>query len=156
MTLESILRKSIVEPGPASGRRTVRLPDSTWTLALNVEKVDGLGCLLWDVSARRDAALPGSQRQWADRLAARVTGLLERLTVHEIDPSLQTALLRSAEPIEREGAVPYFELELHGTTEARLRRFLGHRDTARPREQAAFALTYEALARFVADVTAEK
>lgn len=156
MTLENILQKSIVDAGPAAGRRTIRLPDSSWTLTLNVEKADGLGCLLWDVTARRDAAQSGTQHAWADRLAARVTSLLERLTVHEIDPALHIALLRSASPAESEGAVSYFELELHGTTETRLRRYRGHRDPGHKREQAAFALTYEALARLAADLTAEK
>jgi hypothetical protein len=155
MTLESTLRTRIADLPSASGRHTLTVQEQAWTVALALDSHDRLGCLLWDLTVRRAAPLPGTQKVWATRIAGRVTSLLEPLKLLEVDPARQQALLRSTTPTARDTAVQYFEVLLQGTAEATLRRYQGYHQP-QPREQVAFALTYESLAKLLADLTAEK
>ncbi|HZT83072.1 MAG TPA: hypothetical protein VFA26_22780, partial [Gemmataceae bacterium] len=72
----------------------------------------------------------------------------------EVDAARNEALLRSVEPTRRGDDAFYSELLLRGTRAAELRRYRAARPDAR-REQVAFALTHEALAKVVGDLTAE-
>ena len=155
MTLESTLRTRIADLPSAPGRHTLTVQEQAWTVALTLDSHDRLGCLLWDLTVRRDAPLPGSPTDWAARIAGRVTGLLESLKLHEVDAARQQTLLRSATPTARDNGVQYYEVVLQGTAEATLRRHQGYHQP-HPREQVAFALTYESLAKLVADLTSEK
>ena len=105
MTLESTLRTGIAEL-PA-GRSTFSAGHGPWQVRLSVERRDGLGCLLWDVSLRRDTPAAADAKVWAEQLAQRVTGLLEPLKLHEADAGRQLTLLRSTAPTAREGASPH-------------------------------------------------
>ncbi len=128
-----------------------------WTVALTADRADQLGCLVWELALRR-ATPPGPARPlgaWAERTAGRVTGLLEPLKVVEVDSLRNEALLRSQEPARRGDELFYYELLLKGSGEALLRRYHASRRGKARREQVAFALTHEALAKLVADLTAD-
>lgn len=158
MTLENTLRTKVAEPA-AAGRQSVAFDHDGWTVTLDVERGDTLGCLLWAVNLHRDAgaaaggAAGGDARAWADRVAAKVSGLMESLRVVEVDSTSNQALLRSDTPTAREAGVQYFELRLTGTSAATLRRVHGHPRTGEACQQVTFALTYEILAKLVGDIT---
>src|SRR5262249_22519771 len=92
---------------------------------------------------------------WAERVAGRVTGLLEPLKVVEVDAERGEALLRSDQPTQRGEKLFYYEVLLQNTTAASVRRYRALPGNGR-REQVAFALTKEALAKFVADLAADQ
>ncbi|MBN9519653.1 hypothetical protein J0H58_14220 [bacterium] len=124
-----------------------------WSVALAADRADSLSCLVWELAvARTDPAPEGTTLlSWATAVTARVTGLMEPLTVHEIDATRGEAVLRSASPSARADALAYYEIRLHGTDRAVVRRF--HGSKAKPgREQVAFALTHEVLAKLAADI----
>jgi hypothetical protein len=160
MTLENTLLAKLAEWHPPAGRRTLTVPDESagWAVSVTADRSDVLGCLVWELAVRRTAAAPAAEtlRSWADRIAARVVGLLETLKVHEIDPERNEGLLRSSSPAQRGEHLFYYEVVLHGTGAATVRRYQAGRHGNGRREQIAFALTHEALAKFAADLTAAK
>lgn len=156
MSLENTLLEKLADWRP-DGRQQLIVPGEAWTVVLAADRSDQVGCLLWELTLRRAAAAgPGKPLQaWAERVAGRVTGLLEPLKLLEVDSLRDEALLRSEEPAQRGEKLFYYELLLQGRGEALLRRYHGaHHGQAR-REQVAFALTHEALAKLVADLTAD-
>jgi hypothetical protein len=156
MTLENMLLEKLAEWRPDSRQQLV-VPGEVWTVVLCADRSDQVGCLLWDVTVRRTGpgASPATLQSWAEHISEQVTGLLEPLKLYELDTLRGEALLRSDEPAQRGARLFYYELLLKGTSEALLRRYHGvHHGHAR-REQVAFALTHEALAKFVADLTGE-
>jgi hypothetical protein len=153
MTLENTLRKKLAEPATA-GRQSVAFAHDGWTVTLTVETADALSCLLWEIDLRRDGAESGDVKAWADRVAGKASGLMESLRVIEVDPTTQQALLRSDTPTPREAGVHYFDVRLTGTAAARVRRFHGFPHTGEPGVQITFALTYEVLAKLIADIAA--
>jgi hypothetical protein len=158
MTLENTVLEKLAEWHPPAGRHTLTVPDqgAGWSVAVTADRSDVLGCLVWELAVRRTgpAAADQTLRGWAERTVARVVGLLEPLKVHEIDPERNEALLRSAAPLERGANLFYYEALLHGASAATVRRYRASHGGRR--EQVAFALTHEALAKFVADLTAAK
>jgi hypothetical protein len=154
MTLNETLLRKLSEWRPAgAGRHSLTHAAGGWSVALTADKADSLSCLVWELTqARTDPAPEGLTLQsWAAAVAARVTGLVEPLTVHEIDAARGEAVLRSTSPSPRADALAYYEVRLHGTDTAEVRRFHGSR--AKPgREQVAFALTHEVLAKLAGDI----
>jgi hypothetical protein len=142
-----------------SGRSIQQVPDggSGWTLHLTADRCDELGCLVWDASLRKTTppADRGADalRQWANQVASRVTGLLEPLRVVEVDGSRDEALLRSQEPTDRSGQLSYYEVRLRGRGEATIGRYRASHAIGSKREQIAFAITHEGLAKLCADLT---
>jgi hypothetical protein len=162
MTLaETVLPKLIDWQVPGEGRHVLTVPDagSGWAAAITVERQESVGCQVWDLTVRRSAATSpnrGAELQaWADRVAQRVSGLLESLKVVEVDVERNEALLRSAEPTRRGNSVSYYEVLLRGTAEAVARRFQATAHGKARRQQIPFALTHEALAKFAGDLAAE-
>ncbi len=159
MTLESTVLEKLAEWHPPAGRHTLTVPGEGggWSVAVTADRSDVLGCLVWELAVRRAGEAPAGEtlRGWAGRVAGRVVGLLEPLKVHEIDAERNEAQLRSAAPLQRGEQLYYYEVLLHGTSAATVRRYQATHSGAR-REQVAFALTHEALAKFAADVTAAK
>ena len=155
MTLENTLRTRLVEPGEA-GRSTVVVPHQDWSVAFDVERADQVGCVLWAVELRRAEPAGGDVKAWAERTAQRVTGLLETLHVLEVDEPRRQALLRSGTPAARETGVQYYEVRLNGAEQASVQRYLGFPRSSEKRQQVAFTLTYEALAKLVEDLAATK
>lgn len=154
MTLNEALLPKLSEWHPAgTGRHSMTHPAAGWTVLLTADKTDSLSCLAWELAlTRTDAAPAGLTLQtWAAAVAARATGLMEPLTVQEIDAGRCEAVLRSTSPSARADALAYYEVRLHGTDKAVVRRF--HGSMAKPgREQVPFALTHEVLAKLAGDI----
>jgi hypothetical protein len=161
MTLDVILLEKLAKWRPGKGRQTLNVPDegAGWTVSLAADRADELGCLVWEMTVRRSAPLSGGDaaalRAWSDRAARRARGLLEMLKVVEVDAERDEALLRSDSPAARGEDRFYYEIHLKGTGVAVVRRYRGSL-TPGKREQVAFALTHEALARLAADLSADK
>lgn len=162
MTLAETLRQKLAEWQPGDGRHELSVsdPGTGWNASLTSDHADALGCLVWEMTLRRTGeagpADPAALRAWADRVACRATGLLETLKVIEVDAPQQIAMLRSQEPARREDDLFYYEVLLKGTGEANVRRYHASRSAASRREQTAYALTHEAIAKLAADLIAEK
>jgi hypothetical protein len=161
MNLDEALLQKLADwrPNPDGGRQTLHVPDqgAGWALTLTVDRADQLGCLVWELDARRTtppAEADSALAAWADRVAARVTGLLEPLKVVEVDLPRRLAMLRSATPVQRGDHVFYYEVMLATAGTASLRRYQARPQGNGRRDQVAFALTHEALAKVAADVTA--
>jgi hypothetical protein len=154
MNLAETLPQKLAEWRPAGeGRHSLSLGlGNGWTMQVTADRVDSVGCLLWEVALTRSGPagdnLP-TLAAWAQS-AADVRGLVETLCVIEIDPLRREALLRSAAPTKRGGQTTYYELLLHDRDRATLRRMRAPEGSRR--EQAPFALTHESLAQFVEGV----
>jgi len=161
MTLAELVLANVAEWRPSGGRQTLNIPDqgAGWGVALTADRSDELGCLIWEMTVRRSSP-PAERggvalRTWADRVADRVTGLLEPLKVVEVDVQRDEALLRSEEPATRKEQLFYYEVRLHGGGEAVVQRYRSSHQGGQRREQVAFALTHEAVAKLAADLAAE-
>ena len=163
MTLDAILLQKLAEWKPAGADRGVLAATeeaTAWTANVTADRNDALSTLVWELTVRRPQprATGGGDalRTWAERVAARVTGLMEPIKVVEVDVLRNEALLRSDEPASRAEKLFYYEVVLKGTHEATARRYQIGCSPGQPREQVAFALTHEALAKPAADLTADK
>jgi hypothetical protein len=162
MTLsETVLRKVADWHLPGNKRQTLSLPDSGtgWSVTIQADRNDELGCRVWEVGLRRTNESKHSKinslRAWAERAATGVTSLVESLKVVEVDETRNEALLRSGKPSARAKAVSYFEVLLKGRAEAFVRRYRGYHESGHRRQQISFPLTHEALAQVIADLTAD-
>jgi hypothetical protein len=161
MTLEAKLLEKLAKWRPGTGRQTLNVPEGGgWATTLTADRCDELGCLVWELAVRRSAPLTGGDaaalRAWGDRIAGRARGLLETLKVVEVDAERDEAILRSDAPAAKGNDRFYYEVHLKGIGVAAVRRFRGAVGGTGKREQVAFALTHEALAKLAADLTAEK
>jgi hypothetical protein len=159
MTLHETLLQNLAERRPHSDRQVLRLADEAgWALDLALDRTEALGCQVWELGLRRPAPLADAAalRAWAERVAARATGLLEHLKLLELDGDRGVALLRSEEPAQRGEEVYYYELRLAQSGAADLRRYHGARRAGARREQVAFVLTHEALAKLAGDLASDK
>ena len=100
-------------------------------------------------AVRSTAAL----RAWADRLAARVTYLMEPLVVIELDPVAGEAELRSQSPTARGELKTYYEVRLNKSGALRLSRVVFDAATRR-RRPAPCQLTREVIERLTDDLVA--
>jgi hypothetical protein len=161
MTLAETVLQKVADWRPAGDQRHgLLIPDagSGWAVEVQADRCDELSCRVWELTLRRTRKIEAASdalQAWADRSARQVTGLLEGLRVVEVDPLRDEALLRSATPAQRGEMISYFELLLRGTKSATLRRFRAHQEPGHRREQIAFPLTHESLAKVVTDLTAE-
>jgi hypothetical protein len=161
MTLAETVLQKIADWRPAGDRRhALLIPDggSGWAVEVQADRCDELGCRVWEMTLRRTRkaeAQAAALQEWADRAARQVTSLLEGLRVVEVDPPRNEALLRSETPTRRGERVTYFEILLRGTKSATVRRFRAYQEPGHRREQIAFPLTHEALAKIVTDLTAD-
>src|SRR5262249_36713510 len=156
MTLDEFLLQKLADWRPDKGRQTLDVAHdgSGWKATLAADCSDQVGCRVWELSLRRDKP-SDDLRAWADRVAARTTGLLESLKLLELDTAANPAVPRSQAPARRGEGLHYYEVLLHGGGEAHVRRYQATRDGSKRREQIPFALTHEALAKLVHDLTAE-
>jgi hypothetical protein len=122
-------------------------------VTLTADRADTLSCLVWELTLARTGAAPEglTLRGWAEGIAARATGLLEPLKLLEVDDARNEAVLRSTAPARKGERVAYYEVRLHGLDRAVVRRFSADR-TKTGREQTAFALTHEVLAKLAGDI----
>lgn len=157
MSLAEAFQASLDSWQPAGdGRHTLarQLPEFGWVVRLDAERVDTVGARVWELTLTRTAdAPPGlTLKGWADGVAARATGLMEPLAVLEVDDAAGVALLRSGGPSRRGPDALYYEVRLTGLTEAVVRRFKANVEAGGRREQVAFALTHEVVAKLAGDV----
>jgi len=154
MTLERTLLQKLAEwrPDKSASPLTVTGPDG-WTVGLTIDRNEEIAARVQEVALRRTEPVQ-DVRGWADRLCARATGLLEPLTLIEVDAGQGTAQLRSQGPTQRDEAVFYYEVLLSTKGEATVRRYQAKAGGGKKREQVGFALTHEVLARFVDDLIA--
>jgi hypothetical protein len=161
MTLDAMLLEKLHEWKPGRGRQTLNLTDaaSGWTVSLAADRCDELGCLVWELNLRRTSPLAGGDAKtlqaWGERAARRATGLMEALKLIEVDAQRDEAIVRSATPTQKNNDRLYYEALLTGSGTVRFRRYRGSVDGA-VRDQVAFALTHEALAKLAVDLTADK
>ena len=156
MTLAESLLPKLSDWAPAGNGRhswAAAFPPHGWTVGLTADKADTLSCLAWELTLSRTAAPPAglTLRAWAAGIANRVTGLMEPLKVYEVDDTRNEAVLRSEAPAKKGDAVAYYEVRLNGLTTAVVRRYTGNK-TASGRDQVAFAITHEALAKLAGDI----
>jgi hypothetical protein len=160
MTVSEILLQKLAEWRPAAGRAFLSATDeaSGWSVTVTADERTSIGCQVWELQVQRAKKPEGAVldlQSWADQIARRATGLLENLRVVEVDVLRNQAQLRSDEPAQRGGDVFYYELLLTGTEDALLRRYHAGCDGQARRQQVAFAITHEALAKLVSEITAK-
>jgi hypothetical protein len=150
---EALLGK-LADWRPPQGRQSLQVLDSTtgWATTVTADHVDQLGCLVWELTLRKNVPVAMPLGEWAKRVADRATGLLETLGVIEVDATKGEALLRSESPASKGDQVAYYEVHLATAGAASLRRY-GASKHGGKREQVGFALTHEALAKLAADLT---
>jgi hypothetical protein len=174
MTLTESLLPKLSEWKPAGdGRHSLAaaVPEAGWTVTLTADKTDSLSALVWELTLARTGEAPDgfTLKGWAEGVAKRATGLLEPLRVIEVDDPRGEALLRSDAPAKKGGLVAYYEVKLFGTDRAVVRRFAaldprseiakqakrgaGDKPTESGREQVAYALTHEVLAKLAGDIS---
>jgi hypothetical protein len=151
MTLAEKLLLELNDWRPA-GRDTLAVrSDGGWSATIVADLNNELGAKVWELAIDRDGSAPAeaTMRGWAESIAARSSGLMERLRLLEVDDGRSETLLRSDRPTEKGDEKAYYEIVLAGTTKATVRRY---RAEFGKREQVAFAVTREALAKLVDDI----
>lgn len=137
-------------PGPVSAA------DGVYHVSLDLTASGPVGLAFDALTFHADT--PGERptealRAWADRLAARVTYLMEDLVVLELDPVAGEAELRSHAPTERGDLKSYYEVRLNRAGTLRLSRVVFDAATRR-RRPAPCQLTREVLERLTEDLVA--
>ena len=161
MTLDEILYQRLGSWRPPEGRHDLAVAEEVpgWAVTVTADRCDEVGSLAWELNLRRVAAAPARKvtlKDWANGIAARVSGLLETLKVVEVDDVQNQALLRSNTATQRGDKLYYYEVRLRGTTEAQVCRYQARSNTNGPRDQVPFAVTHETLIKLVSDLCADK
>jgi hypothetical protein len=157
MSLDGLLLEKLARWRP-DGRQALEVssPESDWSALVTADAADVVGSRVWEISVRRVGnALPtDSLKERAAGVASRVSGLLEPLSLIEVDEARGVALLRSDTPARRGEVLSYYEALLHADGSANFRRYEGPQGETTRRQQVAYALTHESLGKLVADLTA--
>lgn len=153
MSLDALLLEKLASWRATSGRATLEATEDGCIAAVAVECVDVIGCRMWELSLRPAAATRATElKTRAEQLCQRITGIMEPLRLVEIDTLGNVALLRSEQP----GLVGedrfYYEVHLHGDGGSVVRRYRTPQADQPRRQQVAFTLTHEALAKLVRDL----
>ena len=90
-------------------------------------------------------------KDWADRVAARVTYLMEPLRVVEVDPVGVEVELRSAAPSQRNNVRAFYEIRLRRAGTLQLARVV-YDNVSRTRRDEAFQMTREIIERLTDDL----
>lgn len=156
MTLDEILLQKLANWRPERGRPVLEVADAAtgWGVRLTTDCVEQVGSRLQEVALLRLSPLASADLQTrAEVLSRRITGLLEPLRLIEVDTGRQTALLRSQAPNQRGDSLFYYEVRLQGDGSCTLHRYQAAQQAGSRRQQVAFTLTHEALAKLIADLT---
>jgi hypothetical protein len=143
-----------LDAGPAPGPLEVR--DGAHRLQLHVSAAGSVGVAFdaLEFSATdRTSWSSAALKEWADRLAGRVTYLMEPLVVLEVDAVGGEVELRSGAPTAREGQRFYYEVRLSQAGSLRLTR-VAYDPEARRRRPVACQMTREAIERLADDLVA--
>lgn len=157
MIVAEMLLPKLNEWAPAGeGRHSLShaLTDCGWSLHLTADRVDTLGCLVWELilnRTRSETITVTELKSRALKTAARATGLIEPLRLVEIDESRGEALIRSDSPTRRSESLAYYEVLMNVEQQIYVRRYRFGLEKSK-REQVAFALTHEAIAKLVDDL----
>ena len=150
--LQELLARCVVTgpelPGPS------RLADPKCVVELDLVDADGIAAALNFVRAEPQvpARLSAPElRSRAERLAGKLTYLLEPLRLVELDAGGDVAQVRSHPPRKTDDAKSYYELIANAAGGLDLRRYAKTAGT-QPRQQATMHLTREALALLVSDL----
>ncbi len=156
MTIAETLLPKLNEWAPSGADRhhlVQKVAESGWTVDLSADRVDSLGCMLWEISLTRAAGpIPNADlKRQALAVAERATGLMEPLHFIELDELRSEALLRSESPAKRAASLAYYEVLMFGGRRISMCRYERSFDKAR-RKQVAFVLTHEAIAKLIDDL----
>jgi hypothetical protein len=135
---------------------TVTVEESPHRLTLNLTALDtvGLGFTALEFATTSRTELSSKAlKSWGDRLASRVTYLMEPLKVLEIDAGGGEVQLRSQSPTPRAEQRGYYEMRLFRNGSLRMERFVFD-DATRQRRQTPCQLTIEVLERLSDDIAA--
>jgi hypothetical protein len=155
MSLDALLLEKLANWRSTSGRATLEASGDGYNAAVAVECVDTVGCRLWEISLRPAVSMSTVElKPRAEQLCQRVTGLMEPLSLVEIDTLSNAALMRSEQPGQLGENRFYYEVLLHGDGSSVVRRYRTPQADQPRRQQVAFTLTHEALAKLVRDLIA--
>jgi hypothetical protein len=155
MTLGEALHKSLSDwPANTDGPHERTASADGWTAKVKAAAIDSVGAKLHELELTRTAPAPvgATVKGWADGVAKRASGLLERLKVHEVDDTANTAVLRSDAPTVKGDVAGYYEVTLSGTDKATVNRYQADRAAGTKREPVPFALTHETVAKLADDI----
>lgn len=136
----------------------VAVEDGPSRLVLNLSAVDSVGVALssleFAAARRAEGELsPEALRAWGDRLAGRVTYLMEPLKVFEIDAGGGGLQLRSQSPTARDDRRGYYEVQLSRQGMLKMVRY-AFDEASRARHEVPCQLTREVLERLADDLVA--
>lgn len=152
---EQVLEKLSEADAMPAGRQTFVFTDGGSGVGVKIEfeRLEALAAQIWEVETVPGQPPKAALTDRAKAIAGRVTGLLEPLKLLEADLAAGRALLRSATPAAQDADRRYYEALIESGGRAVLRRYQG--SVAVPgRQQVSFALTREALAKLVSDLSA--
>jgi hypothetical protein len=155
MTLGETLHKSLSDwPAHTDGPHERTATAGGWTATVKAAAVDTVGAKLHELELTRTAPAPEGTTLggWAEGVAKRASGLLERLKVHEVDATHNQAVLRSDGPTVKADVAGYYEVVLTGTDKATVNRYQADRAAGTKREPVPFALTHETVAKLADDI----
>jgi hypothetical protein len=135
---------------------TVTVEETPSKLTLHLEALDTVGLALSSLefaTTARPEWSPQALTGWAERLAARVTYLMEPLKVLEVDAGGSEVQIRSQSPSARDAQRGYYEVRLFANGSLRIERFAFDEST-RQRRRTACQLTREVLERLADDIAA--
>lgn len=146
MTNAATIRQKLVETGSYTPAN-----NPVWKLQATTERLDDIGGRFTELRFSRvgDTTTDDLPNR-AQQIANCVTGLLEPLRLIEVDGDQRVAQLRSAKPLQSDSGRQYDEM-LVQPDQMNFKRY--HVNPEQGREAIPFTLTYEALAKFVDDVT---
>lgn len=148
----SQLREKLSEWTVDGGRQSASFALDGWTVTVNADLNAPIAGLVWDLALSGGPSAKPGVKAWGEAVAKSASGLMESLRLIEADASRDEAVLRSDKPSRMENEVSYYEVLLHGLTQATVRRFKADTKAGTPREQVAFAITHESLAKLAADI----
>lgn len=132
-------------------RLLLRDPSIAATIEMDVHRLDSLSIQLTMLRVTPEQAMKVTLKDKAAHLSERITGLMEKLSVIEIDDSRGEALLRSDSPVANEDQRLYYELLAQRQGATTLHRYQGSMLRSQ-RKEVPFVLTREALAKLITDL----
>jgi hypothetical protein len=135
---------------------TVTVEEIPFRLTLHLTALDTVGLAFSGMefaSSNRTEWSSQALKDWAERLAKRVTYLMEPLKVIEIDAGGSEVQVRSQSPTPRDELRSYYEMRLFRNGTLRLERF-AYDGSTRTRRQVPCQLTREVLERMADDLAA--
>lgn len=155
MSLSRKIADAVAErSGVGTGPGPLSVEDGPYGLTLEAAIATPVGVSCDAIAFERSgtpAAGLETVRGWSERLASRVTYLLEPLVIHETDAEQAVVELRSRTPDRREGRRSYYEVRLYPEGRLRLQR-VAYDEATRRREAAPCRLTTETLERLAEDL----